>query len=80
MFEREETTMTDNNTIVMNENPPCDFCRFQNTPQNLNVQMYDVKTLYGWGYACQSHFDRFGCTLGLGKGQRIVVASGKSVT
>jgi hypothetical protein len=28
----------------------------------------------GWGYLCRACFDRFGCALGIGHGQRLVAA------
>jgi hypothetical protein len=28
-----------------------------------------------WGYVCEPCFDRYGCQLGLGRGQRLVLAS-----
>jgi hypothetical protein len=26
-----------------------------------------------WGYVCKEHFDSYGCQLGTGKGQRLVL-------
>lgn len=29
----------------------------------------------GWGYWCEAHFDRLGCGLGLGRGQKLLKRS-----
>lgn len=43
----------------------CDFCKKE--------AVYDVRLpLYGsWGNVCETHFIDFGCTLGLGNGQKL---------
>lgn len=30
----------------------------------------------GWAYVCKAHFDSYGCSLGMGKGQRLVLDEG----
>lgn len=46
----------------------CDLCADGET-----VAQYDARTSNGqWGYLCEKHFKREGCTLGLGKGQKLV--------
>lgn len=48
--------------------PKCDFCDAQ--------AHYDGKTNFGpWGYMCEAHFAQNGIGLGLGKGQRLIVAN-----
>jgi hypothetical protein len=27
----------------------------------------------GWGYVCRAHFEQMGCSLGMGKGQELVL-------
>lgn len=52
--------------------PHCDVCR---GAEGRKVKAYaDARTPYGWAYVCKRHFDYFGCTLGLGHGQRLVIA------
>jgi len=47
--------------------PRCDF------GTHAHAAVYDAKTEKGpWAYMCQTHFERFGIGLGLGKGQRLV--------
>jgi len=48
--------------------PDCDIC------QKAKAQ-YDAKTITGqWGYMCQQCYDVHGLGLGLGVGQKLVVA------
>ncbi len=58
------------------ELPNCDICEAnQITKKALyDTAIYGVKE-YGpiWGFVCQECFIEFGCKLGLGKGQRLVV-------
>lgn len=47
--------------------PDCDMCP--------KLAMYDGKTHFGpWANMCEGHFHLFGVGLGLGKGQRLVLA------
>ena len=47
--------------------PNCDLCS--------SVALYDAQLVGGaWGYVCQPCFDEYGCALGLGLGQRLVLA------
>jgi hypothetical protein len=34
---------------------------------------YDARSRNGWGNFCQAHFELLGCSLGLGKGQKLIV-------
>ena len=54
-------------TALVNELPKCDM------PGCDEPAEYDARTRNGWGYLCQAHFDLLGCSLGLGKGQRLIV-------
>ena len=61
-------------TIVEVETlPKCDICE-----RELGVQttaFYDARTKNGyWAYLCEDHFASEGIGLGLGKGQRLVLA------
>ena len=48
------------------EIPPCDVCS--------KPAYADAKVPGGpWGYVCGVHFRQFGCSLGLGKGQKLVL-------
>lgn len=51
--------------------PPCDY-------QCGETALYDAMTKQGpWGYMCQSCFDKYSTgKLGMGLGQRLVVAGG----
>jgi hypothetical protein len=48
------------------EIPPCDVCG--------KPAYADAKSPNGpWGYVCGVHFRQFGCSLGTGKGQKLVL-------
>jgi hypothetical protein len=52
--------------------PECDFCS-QGGQQTLAE--YDGKTNFGpWAYMCAAHFGKVGVGVGLGIGQRLVLA------
>lgn len=54
--------------------PDCDICRARgfNPPHKAH---YDGKTFGGpWAHMCEAHFDVVGVGLGVGRGQRLVVA------
>lgn len=62
--------MTDVKTALVDELPTCDM------PGCDEPAEYDAATRSGqWGNLCQTHFDDQGCSLGLGKGQKLVVRS-----
>lgn len=62
--------MSDVKTAIVSEFPICDV------PGCEEPAEYDAKTRRGpWGYFCQTHFDQFGCRLGLGMGQKLVLES-----
>lgn len=47
--------------------PKCDFC-----PKKAS---YEGITIHGtWSAMCSKHFNKVGTSLGLGKGQRLIVA------
>ena len=61
--------MNDHTTAEVFRIPDCDLCP-PGTPA-----VYDAKTNTGpWAYLCQHHYERFGLQLGLGWGQRLVLA------
>lgn len=54
------------NVVKVATLPKCDVCS--------DVALYDAQVVGGsWGYVCQSCFDDYGCSLGLGLGQRLVL-------
>ena len=58
------------NTVTVDELPDCNFC----TGTNPTPAKYDARIHGGsWGYVCQTHFMAFGCELGTGKGQMLVI-------
>ena len=50
--------------------PKCDVCNLKGEDEDA---VYDANTGRGWGYVCQYHFDVLGCSLGLGRGQKLLV-------
>lgn len=58
-----------NTSVTVAVLPKCDFCDDQ--------AHYDAKIpMYGsWANVCERHFKRFGCSVGLGKGQKLVLAN-----
>lgn len=54
--------------------PNCDLC----TKNGEQVPAYaDAKLSIGpWAFVCKKHFDEYGCSLGLGRGQELVVCNG----
>jgi hypothetical protein len=57
-----------NTTVTVTALPACDICGA--------VASYDAKTsLGGWASLCKADFARYGVGLGLGKGQKLVVAA-----
>jgi hypothetical protein len=50
--------------------PDCDFCKPASVPA-----AYDARGPMGqWAFMCQSHYTQHGRGLGLGRGQRLVLA------
>lgn len=45
-----------------------DKCQISGLP--FNGVMYDARTPLGWANICQAMFDKYGCKLGIGNGQR----------
>lgn len=55
-------------TVVVDSIPQCDFC---DAPG-----VYDAKTPLGpWASLCEADFERLGCSLGLGRGQKRILRS-----
>jgi len=53
--------------------PMCDFCRIEDGVEN--PAQYDGRTIFGrWSSMCDKHFEKYGIGLGLGKGQKLVLA------
>lgn len=54
------------------EMPDCDFCAESGKKR---TAQYDGRTKFGpWAYMCDTHFRAHGIGLGLGKGQRLILA------
>ena len=56
--------------------PNCQLC----DEKGINVPAYaDAKIPYaGWAYLCKAHFNFHGCSLGVGKGQELVLEEKKT--
>jgi hypothetical protein len=67
--------MSKNHTeVAVAQLPDCDICRVGQG--RTTTAHYDGKTTMGpWANMCEEHFAMFGVGLGLGQGQRLVVAS-----
>ena len=62
-------------TTTLSERPKCDVCRlFEGAIKPAYADAY-IPGHRQWGYVCKSHFDRYRCQLGMGKGQQILVES-----
>lgn len=60
-------------SVTVEKLPNCDFRHESET-----LAAYDGRTIGGsWAYMCQQHFERYGIGLGLGKGQKLILASEK---
>lgn len=58
-------------TAIVTELPDCDFCRMDGKTEPAE---YDARVRGGgWGNLCQHHFDMYGCSLGTGRGQKLVL-------
>lgn len=54
--------------------PPCDFCK-QISPNDALDAAFDGKTTQGpWANMCTTHYGLYGVGLGVGRGQRLVLA------
>jgi len=63
--------MSDVKTVYVDELPDCGICKMGGKKEPAE---YDAKMPgRGWANLCQLHFDQFGCRLGLGKGQKLIV-------
>lgn len=50
--------------------PNCDMCDMEGKEIKA---LYDAKLNIGpWANVCQEHFRQYGCSLGLGKGQKLI--------
>jgi hypothetical protein len=52
--------------VKVQELPKCNFCD--------KPARYDANLGMAWGNVCQDHFNQFGCSLGLGKGQELITS------
>jgi len=60
--------------VVVAKIPDCDIC-CEGNGQRRRPAVYDARTVVGpWANLCQIHFDAIGVGLGLGKGQRLILA------
>ena len=58
--------------VYVDEIPKCDFCE--------KKSYADAKLCFGpWAYVCQTHFDLYGCKLGMGVGQKLKLMDNKSL-
>lgn len=58
-------------SVFVSRLPACDIC------QDGTLAEYDVSLrVFGgtWGNVCGNHFHHFGCTLGVGLGQRLILS------
>ncbi|MGA7050818.1 MAG: hypothetical protein WBZ37_06005 [Mycobacterium sp.] len=57
--------------VAMSEIPNCDVCAGEGKSEKAYA---DAKLSIGpWGYVCREHFAQYGCSLGLGRGQELVI-------
>lgn len=69
IFQAHEAKPEPHTQVEVRELPNCDFCKANPTPA-----AYDGKTTFGpWANMCDTHFQRFGIGLGLGKGQKLLL-------
>lgn len=61
-------TTTDHTTTVVATIPECDLFR-DHGPAYADAKIPGM----GWGYVCKDCFDHYGCSLGLGQGQQLLV-------
>jgi len=58
-------------TATVTELPDCDLCKMEGRKEPAE---YDAKIPgSSWANVCQEHFDKFGCSLGTGRGQKLVL-------
>ena len=58
-------------TAIVSKLPNCDMCAAEG---KIEPADYDAAILGGgWANLCQPHFDACGCTLGEGRGQKLVL-------
>ena len=64
---REYKVPTPGFAVEVNRIPSCDLCG-DNTPAK-----YDANIGRGWGNVCTRHFLEYGCSLGVGVGQQLLL-------
>lgn len=64
-----------NTTAIVARIPDCQFCP-EPTPAYADARLKVPGYGQTWGYACRSHFDSMGGTLGMGSGQELILAKG----
>jgi hypothetical protein len=63
-------TKNDHTQVRVATIPNCDVCAGEGKQ---TLAYADAKLSIGpWGYVCLEHFSAYGCSLGLGKGQRLI--------
>jgi len=63
--------MTDVKTAIVDQLPDCDICKMEGKTEPAE---YDAKIPGGsWTNLCQQDFDKYGCSLGTGRGQKLVL-------
>jgi hypothetical protein len=58
--------------VIVSTLPKCDFCD-ERARYDARIPSYT-----SWGYVCETHFQQFGCTLGTGRGQKLILKEVKS--
>ena len=71
--------MPPHTTVLVDEIPDCDLCVSRPAPMN-SPAYADANLGRGWAYVCSDHFALFCCSLGLGRGQRLVLREGLEAT
>jgi len=63
--------------VTMTSIPDCDVCKHGGKSEKAYA---DAKLDIGpWAYVCRMHFRVHKCTLGTGRGQELILASGKGI-
>ncbi len=65
--------MSDVKTAIVAQLPDCDFCKMEGKKEPAEYDARIPRAGGRWGNLCQLHFDQQGCSLGLGRGQKLVL-------
>lgn len=65
--------MSDHKSVEVDRIPNCDLCATAVVPKQTPA-IVDGKTRMGpWANMCERHFKQYGCGLGLGRGQQLIL-------